>query len=93
MNQRSHHETDQATPHRVMPDAAFLQLGDGHVAYLRRVLSDDVLAAFPEVTDLEPGLRLWALHSADGRPIMLTDSREAALANATEAELTTVLVH
>ena len=31
--------------HRVMPDMAFLQLGGGKVAYLRRVLSDDVIAS------------------------------------------------
>ena len=33
------------------------------------------------------------LHSADGQPIMLTDSREAAIANATEADLTPMMVH
>ena len=38
-------------------------------------------------------MKLWALHSADGRPIMLTDSREAALANAVEADLTPLMVH
>lgn len=79
--------------HRVMPDAAFLQLGDGKVAYLRRITSDDVRALFPEAPQLAPGLRLWALLSADGTPIMLTDSREAAMANAMEAELTTLSVH
>ena len=43
--------------------------------------------------DLRPGMKLWALHSADGQPIMLTDSREAAIANATEADLTPMMVH
>nr|WP_237152794.1 DUF1150 domain-containing protein [Oryzibacter oryziterrae] len=76
-----------------MPDAAFLQLGGGEVAYLKTVRSDEVLAAYPGYLDLAPGLTLWSLHSADGRPIMLTDSREAALANAVEAELVTVSVH
>ena len=79
--------------HRVMPDMAFLQLGGGKVAYLRRVLSDDVIASYPGYIDIEPGMKLWALHSADGRPIMLTDSHEAALANAVEADLTPLMVH
>ena len=79
--------------HRVMPDMAFLQLGGGKVAYLRRVLSDDVIASYPGYIDIEPGMKLWALHSADGRPIMLTDSREAALAIAVEADLTPLMVH
>ncbi|WP_181703486.1 DUF1150 domain-containing protein [Chthonobacter albigriseus] len=77
----------------IMPDAAFLQLGDGKVAYIRRITSDDVRSLFPQAPQLAPGLKLWALLSADGTPILLTDSREAAMANAMEAELTTVSVH
>lgn len=79
--------------HKVMPDAAFLKFGGGEVAYLRRVLSDDVIAAYPGFVDLEPGVALWSLHSADGEPILLTDDREAALANAAEADLTPLMVH
>ena len=37
--------------------------------------------------------QLFALHAADGTPIMLTDSREAAIANAWSQELETVSVH
>jgi hypothetical protein len=40
-----------------------------------------------------PGLKLFALHAADGTPIMLTDSREAAIANAWSNELQAVSVH
>jgi hypothetical protein len=39
------------------------------------------------------GQKLFALHAADGTPIMLTDSREAAIANAWSQELETVSVH
>lgn len=78
---------------KVMPESAFRQLGGGSVAYLRRVSSDEVIAAHPGFVDLRPGMKLWALHSADGQPIMLTDSREAAIANANEADLTPVMVH
>ncbi len=42
---------------------------------------------------LAPGSLLYALHAADGTPIMLTDSREAAIANAWSQELETVSVH
>src|SRR2546429_57573 len=42
---------------------------------------------------LAAGLQLYALHAADGTPIMLTDSREAAIANAWSHELETVSVH
>ena len=42
---------------------------------------------------IAPGLKLFALHAADGTPIMLTDSREAAIANAWSNELQAVSVH
>jgi len=42
---------------------------------------------------MRPGLKLFALLGADGTPIMLTDSRDAALANAWQNELQTVSVH
>ena len=86
-------KTASADDRKIMPGAAFRQLGGGSVAYLRRVSSDDVIAAHPGYLDLRPGMKLWALHSADGQPIMLTDSREAAIANATEADLTPMMVH
>jgi hypothetical protein len=46
-----------------------------------------------QVPKLAPGVKLFALHAADGTPIMLTDSREAAVANAWSQELETVSVH
>ena len=42
---------------------------------------------------MAPGLNLFALLSADGTPIMLTDTREAAVANAWDNELEMVSVH
>jgi hypothetical protein len=38
-------------------------------------------------------MRLFALHAADGTPILVTDSREAAVANALTHQLETVSVH
>ncbi len=42
---------------------------------------------------IAPGIKLFALHAADGTPIMLTDTREAAVANAWSHELEAVSVH
>jgi hypothetical protein len=72
---------------------ALAQLGDGEIAYVKTIRSEDVHALFPQVPDIEPGLKLFALHAADGTPIMLTDSREAAVANAQSQQLETVSVH
>jgi hypothetical protein len=68
-------------------------LGEGHIAYVKQIRSEDVPGLFPQAPHLAPGLKLFALHAADGTPIMLTDSREAAIANAWSNELETVSVH
>ncbi|HEY2136460.1 MAG TPA: DUF1150 domain-containing protein [Xanthobacteraceae bacterium] len=72
---------------------ALAHLGDGEIAYVRPIRSEDVAALFPQAPELEPGVKLFALHAADGTPIMLTDTREAAVANAWSHELETVSVH
>ncbi|MGB7099958.1 MAG: DUF1150 domain-containing protein [Xanthobacteraceae bacterium] len=74
---------------------ALAHMGDGQIAYVKTIRSEDVRALFPQVQDMdiEPGLKLFALHAADGTPIMLTDSREAAIANAVSQKLEMVSVH
>lgn len=70
----------------------FANLGDGHIAYVRPIRSEDAAEMFPQAR-LAPGLQLYTLHSADGTPIMLTDSREAAIASAMQNELMTLSLH
>ena len=74
---------------------ALAHLGDGRIAYVKTIRSEDVRAMFPQaqMPQMPPGQTLFALHAADGTPIMLTDSREAAVANAWSQELETVSVH
>jgi len=72
---------------------ALAQLGDGEIAYVKAIRSEQVAKLFPQAPAIEPGTQLFALHAADGTPIMLTDSREAAVANAWSHELQTVSVH
>lgn len=76
-----------------MPLDVFARLGGGEIAYLRPVRSEDVHALFPQAPQLAPGMKLWALLSAEGRPIMLTDTKAAAIANAHENDLEAVNVH
>jgi hypothetical protein len=68
-------------------------LGDGEIAYMKTIRSEDVHTLFPQVPEIEPGLKLFALHAADGTPIMLTDSRESAIANAASQQLEIVSLH
>lgn len=72
---------------------ALAHLGEGHVAYVRPIRSDDLNRLFPQAPALQPGLGLFALLGADGTPIMVTDNRNAAIANAWEHDLTPVSVH
>jgi hypothetical protein len=76
----------------VSPEA-LAHLGEGHIAYVKQVRSEDVPDLFPQAPKIAPGLKLFALHAADGTPMMLTDSREAAVANAWSNELQAVSVH
>ena len=82
------------TENDIAPEA-LAHLGDGRIAYVKAIRSEDVAALFPQmqVPKLAPGVKLFALHAADGTPIMLTDSLEAAVANAWSQELETVSVH
>jgi len=84
-------EPNETNP--VITQDALAHLGDGQLAYVKSIRSEDVAALFPEAPKIAPGLMLFALHAADGRPIMLTDTREAALANAWSQELEPVSVH
>jgi hypothetical protein len=68
-------------------------LGEGAVAYLREIDSDDLRNRFPGMPELASGLRLWALFAADGRPILLTDERDTAIAGAFENDLLPVSLH
>jgi hypothetical protein len=77
----------------IMSPQALALLGDGKIAYVKPIRSEDVPTLFPNAPHLAPGLKLFVLHAADGTPIMLTDSREAAIATAWSQELETVSVH
>jgi hypothetical protein len=72
---------------------ALAHLGDGQIAYVKPIRSEQVATLFPQAPQIAPGVQLFALHAADGTPIMLTDTREAAVANAWSHELETVSVH
>jgi len=68
-------------------------LGEGAIAYVRPIKSEEAQALFPQIRGLKPGQQLFALLAANGAPILLADSRDAALANAWENQLATVSLH
>ena len=84
---------NQNTTHPVITQEALAHLGDGRLAYVKTIRSEDVASLFPQAPRIAPGIKLFSLHAADGTPIMLTDTREAALVNAWSQELEPVSVH
>lgn len=81
------------TDHMPYDPTTFATLGDGELAYVKPMRSDEVSRLFPQAPDLAPGLDLFALISANGTPILVTDSRDAAVANAWANDLETVSLH
>lgn len=69
------------------------RLGDGQVAYIRAMTSAEARRMFPSVKGLPRGIDLFALHAADGTPIALTDSLQAALGHAIDGELEIASLH
>jgi hypothetical protein len=88
----NHRTNEGNTIAPVSPEALAL-LGGGRIAYVKAIRSEDVAKMFPQAPQIAPGMKLFSLHAADGTPIMLTDSREAAIANAWSNELQAVSVH
>ena len=89
-------KTNNAASDSVMPiltEDQLAQLGEGLIAYVKPIRSEDVGSMFPEIPGVEPGMQLFALLGANGRPLILTDSRDAAVANAMQNELHMVSLH
>jgi hypothetical protein len=85
------HHVDHG-PERVTVDQ-LAHLGEGAIAYVRPIKSEEAQALFPQVRGLKPGQQFYALLGANGAPILLADSRDAAVANAWQHKLATVSVH
>ena len=76
-----------------MTRSELAQLGDGEVAYIKLLDSDAAERLFPALSHAPKGIDLYAVLGADGTPLALTDSRNAAIANAIENDLVPVSVH
>ena len=68
-------------------------LGTGNVAYLREMHTSELAEVYPNIPQIESEMKLWALISADGTPIVFTDSHFIAQNKAKEAQLETLSLH
>ncbi|MFZ5692600.1 MAG: DUF1150 family protein [Pseudomonadota bacterium] len=85
--------TNEHAEKPIMSPQAFAVLGGGKIAYVKPIKSEKVHELYPQAPVMQPGMQLFALHAADGTPILVTDTREAAIANAWNNELEAVSVH
>lgn len=77
----------------VMSDLELARLGGGEVAYIKTLTSDEALEMFPQIEGLPEGIPLFSLHAADGTPIALTDTLQAAIGHAQKDELSIAPLH
>lgn len=77
----------------VMSQRELAALGGGRIAYIKVLSSDQAKEMYPSIEDLPSGLQLYALQAADGTPIALTDSLQAAMGHARGDELEVASVH
>ncbi len=69
------------------------RLGGGEVAYIKTLSSEEANEIYPLDDTLPDGINIYALHAADGTPIALTDSMQAALGQAIDDELVVASLH
>jgi hypothetical protein len=78
-------------PYEPLAYKDFADLGMGALAYVRRVGADEAKTLFQVNVPVE--LELFSVHSANGNPIMLAATWEAAMTNARVNNLHPVMVH
>jgi hypothetical protein len=88
----NHNQQDNERRFELTADQ-FAHLGEGAIAYIRPINSEDAQVLFPQIEGLLPGMQLFALLGANGAPILLADSKDALVANAWEHKLATVSLH
>ncbi|MBA2125595.1 DUF1150 domain-containing protein [Hyphomicrobium methylovorum] len=90
------HTTTKSVDHVIAPimsEFELAHLGGGEVAYIKTLTSDEATTMFPQIQGLPKGIPLFSLHAADGTPIALTDTLQAAIGHAQEDELAIAPLH
>jgi hypothetical protein len=64
---------------RTMTGTAFANLGQGQIAYIKPVLINDAA--------------VWAIHGADGEPLAVAETRDAARAVVVQNDLEPFSIH
>jgi hypothetical protein len=68
-------------------------LGGGVLGYVREIAAQDAKAMLGERMAIPPQAKLYCLYNADGTPISISGSHEAAIGSAFEHDLMPASVH
>lgn len=74
-------------------DSEFAHLGDGALAYIREIEGEEATRLLGKETVLAPHSKLFCLYHANGTPVSISGTREAAIGSAFEHELLPMSVH
>ncbi|MGF7158924.1 hypothetical protein FHS85_000534 [Rhodoligotrophos appendicifer] len=77
----------------LMSATEFALLGGGKVGYVREIANEKAAELIGPMSPLPDDVRLFALYAADGTPVAIAGSHEAAVANAFEHDLQPMSVH
>ena len=69
------------------------RLGGGAVAYIREIGGSEAIRLLGTKPEVPPDAKLFCLYNADGTPVSISGSREAAIGSAFEHELMQMSVH
>jgi hypothetical protein len=69
------------------------QLGNGAWSYIREVEGRDVIRMIGRQAQVSPDAKLFCLFNANGSPISISGTREAAADSAAEHELVAISLH
>ena len=69
------------------------QLGNGALSYIREIEGRDVIRMVGPQAHVPPDAKLFCLFNANGSPISISKSREAAADSAVEHELVAISLH
>jgi hypothetical protein len=76
-----------------LTDVEFARLGGGRMAYIREIGVERAAVLMGDSGIFPRGSKLYCLYGADGTPMAISGSEEAAIANAFEHELLPMPVH
>ncbi len=69
------------------------QIGNGALSYIREIEGREVIRLVGPQAHVKPDAKLFCLFNANGSPISISGSREAAVVSAGEHELVPISLH